>query len=176
MKIRVVERHMAVSKALSDYAVKKVSSLNKYFDGIISIDVVMDVEKENQIVELVAHLVKRKIAKAHAVSEDMYASVDEAVEKLRPQLTKAKEQLKHRRPAHKSDSPRRTKNVDMSDSSEEIVRTQVFLKKPMTVEEALLQLKSYHKEFLIFMDSEREGLSILYRLNDGQYELLEPVF
>jgi len=167
---------MAVSKALSDYAVKKVSSLSKYFDGVISIDVVMDVEKESQIVELVAHMVKRKIAKSHAVSEDMYASVDEAVEKLKHQLTKAKEQLKHRRPAHKSDSPRRANKVELSDTSEEISRTQVFLKKPMTVEEALLQLKSYHRDFLVFMDSEREGLSILHRLNDGHYELLEPVY
>jgi putative sigma-54 modulation protein len=167
---------MAVSQALSDYAVSKIGPLSKYFDGIISIDIVMDVEKESQSVELVAHLVKRKIAKARAASDDMYVSIDEAAEKLKHQLTKAKEQLKHRRPAHKTASPRRTKTTDASDHAEEVVRTQIFLKKPMTVEEALLQLKSYHKDFLIFMDSEREGLSILHRMKDGQYELLEPMY
>ena len=175
MKIRVAERHMAVSQALSDYAVTKVSSLSKYFDGIISIEIVMNVEKESQIVELVAHLIKRKTAKAHAGSTDMYASIDEAVDKLKHQLTKAKEQIKTRRPPHKA-SPRRVNNAELSPSLQEIIRTQVYIKKPMTPEEALLQLESYHRDFLIFMDSESESLSILYRTKNGQYELLEPVY
>jgi putative sigma-54 modulation protein len=175
MKIRVAERHMAVSQALSDYAVSKIGSLSKYFDGIISIDLVMDIEKDTQIVELVAHLVKRKTAKARAESTDMYVSIDEAVDKLKHQLTRVKEQLKQRRPPHKA-SPRRAPASQPNPASPEIVRTQVFLKKPMTTEEALLQLQAYHKDFLIFMDSERQSLSILHRTRDGQYELLEPVY
>jgi putative sigma-54 modulation protein len=97
MKINVVERHMEVSDALRSYVISKVEGLERYFDGIISVDITMDVEKDRQIVELVAHLIKKKILKATGESNDMYISVDGAVDKLKRQLRRYKSRLREKR-------------------------------------------------------------------------------
>ncbi len=179
MKIRVSERHMAESEALNQYAVEKVEALSRYFDGIVSVDIVMDVEKERQIVEIVAHLVKRKVAKAKAESDDMYASIDEAVDKLKQQLKKYKDQLREKRLARQVAAQARQQALDEAQppSEDNITYTKVYLRKPMTLEEARLQLESdSDRDFLIFVDAESEELQILHRHKDGRYELLEPVY
>ncbi|MEM4414037.1 MAG: ribosome-associated translation inhibitor RaiA [Candidatus Caldarchaeum sp.] len=178
MKIRVSERHMAESEALNKYAVSKVEALSRYFDGIISVDIVMDVEKERQIVEIVAHLVKRKVAKASAESDDMYASIDQAVDKLKQQLRKYKDQLREKRPARQAAAEARQRALEDAQPKGEdnIIYTKVHLLKPMTLEEARLQLESYNRDFLIFVNADSRALNILHRHKDGQYELLEPVY
>ena len=170
---------MAESAALNKYAVSKVEALSRYFDGIISADIVMDVEKERQIVEIVAHLVKRKVVKASAESDDMYASIDAAVDKLKQQLRKYKDQLREKRSARQAaaEARRRTLTDAQPTSEDNIIRTKVYLRKPMTLEEARLQLEANtERDFLIFVDAESEGLQILHRHKDGHYELLEPVY
>lgn len=179
MKIRVSERHMAESEALNQYATEKVEALSRFFDGIVSVDIVMDVEKERQIVEIVAHLVKRKVVKARAESDDMYASIDEAVDKLKQQLKKYKDQLREKRSARQAVAQARQRAIAEAQppSEDNITYTKVYLRKPMTLEEARLQLESSaERDFLIFVDAETQELQILYRHKDGRYELLEPVY
>jgi len=171
MKITIAERHMQVSEALRTYALTKVEHLSRYFDRIISIDVVLDSQKERQICELVAHLIKKKVIKASAEADEMYAAIDAAVDKLKKQLRRYKSRLKEKR-----SKGRDVEAPPQTDSQGELLRTQLFLKKPMTPEEAILQLESYEKDFLIFMDSERGALSVLHRLSDGRYELIEPIY
>lgn len=173
MKITVAERHMPVSEALRHHAVAKVEHLSRYFDGIISVDVVLEAEKDRQICELFAHLIKKKVLKASAEAEEMHSAIDVAVDKLKTQLSRFKSRLKEKRPKGKvKESP-----PEADHPSRGLQRVQVFLKKPMTPEEAILQLESYQKkDFLIFMDAEREALSVLRRLSDGRYELLEPEY
>lgn len=164
---------MQASEALRRHVVSKVEHLDRYFDGIISVEVVLESEKARQICELVAHLIRKKVLKASAEAQDMHAAVDNAIDKLKTQLSRYKSRLKENRPKTKA------KEIPLEGDHQprELQRVQVFLKKPMTPEEAILQLESYQKkDFLIFMDAEREALSVLRRLSDGRYELLEPVY
>jgi len=175
MKISVSKRRTQVSEAIQTYALDKVENLGHYFpDGIISVDVVFDSVKESQIVELVAHLVRKKIIKASGESEDLQVAVDQAVEKFKTQLIKHKEQLQDKRG---SMPPPAQPESSGASANNRLQRTQVHLRKPMTPDEAILQLESYQKkDFIIFMNVENEQINILHRLDSDHYELLEPVF
>ncbi len=178
MKIHIAERHMPESKALNEYALSKIEPLQRYFDGIISANVIMSVERERHIVDLWAHLIRGKIIKAHAESTNMYASIDEAVAELKQQLRKYKERLRDKRPARRIVAQARRRATEETDHQpkDAIAYTKVYLRKPMTIEEARLQLESYHKDFLVFIDAESRALNILHRNKDGEYELLQPVY
>ena len=90
---------MQASDALRAYAVEKASHLGHYFDRIIGIDIVLDSQKERQICELVAHLIRKKRVKASAEADDLYAAIDAAVDKLKKQLIRFKERLQEKRTA-----------------------------------------------------------------------------
>ncbi len=175
MKIRVAERHMEVSKVLRDYAISKVEALERYFDGIVSVDIVMDVQRERQIVEMVAHLIKKKIAKTTVESDSMYASIDEAVDKLKSQLRRYKTRLKEKRPSRGELMTMSTDEQNV-EQTQAIIRTKLPLKKPMTLDEAILQLEAENRDFLLFVDAERGELSVLHRKQAGKYELIEPEY
>ena len=173
MKVKIAERHTAQSDALRVYVVEKTEVLERYFDRIISVDVILSVEKERQIADFHAHLTNRKIIKAHEESPDMYTSIDKAINRLKRQLVKYKDHLKetrHRRIGESSKAASVAGKVD----HKEILRTDIHFHKPMTTEEAALQLDAVEKGFLVFINSETDQVSIIYHRRNGHYGLIEP--
>jgi len=177
MKVKIEERHMEQSEPLRDYAISKAGELEKYFNGIISVEITLDVEKERRLVNILAHLINKKVAKASAESDDMYISIDSATDKIERQLKKYNEKLKDK---HKGEVG---EELDFSQTGrpasgdqKEIIQTDIYFKKPMSPDEAALQLDSYHQDFLVFLNSESDKVSIIYQRGDGQYGLIEPQF
>lgn len=175
MKLKIVERHTSSSEALRAYVVEKTEGLERYFDGVISVDVVLSVEKERQIADFHAHLTNRKVVAAHEVSTDMYASIDGAIDKLRRQLMKYKSHLQETRD-RSQDQERTRSSEDAADVSEpkSIIRTDTYFRKPMLPEEAALQLDAIEKGFLVFINAESDQVNIIYHRRDGNYGLIEP--
>lgn len=170
MKVKIVERYPAPSETLRSYVVEKTDGLKRYFDRIISIDCVLAVEKERQIVDFHAHLTNRKVITAHEDSSDMYASIDKAVDRLKRQLLKYKDQLNDR----SMGLPSVAADTDEGRDHREIVRMNTYLRKPMNPEEAALQLDARGHEFLVFIDSGSDNVGIIYHRRDGNYGLIEP--
>ncbi len=171
MKVKIVERHTGSSETLREYVLNKTEGLKRYFDRIISVDVVLSVEKERQIADFHAHLTNRKLIKAQEESSDMYASIDGAIDKLKRQLVKYKDHLND----HGGNTPVTEVDEDEQTSHRRgIVRTRTYFQKPMTPEEAALQLDALEKSFLVFIDSETDAVSVIYHRQDGDYGLIEP--
>ncbi len=182
MKIRISERHTKVSPAIRQNVKDKIEGLERYFDRIISIDAMIEGERDHFVVRLVAHVVRKKIIKAEATADDVQAAIGGALENLKSQLTRFKDQLKDHRAGP---GPLPEQAVGPLDGlgepadgldPERITRTEVHLRKPMTVAEALLQLDAHNRDLYLFDDAEGGGLRILHRHADGQIELLEPKF
>lgn len=173
MKVKIVERHAAPSEALRGYVLEKTEALKRYFDRIISVDVVLSVEKERQIADFHAHLTNRKIIKAHEESPDMYASIDKAINRLKRQLVKYKDQLNDTRTRGMGASSAEAPSVGGKVDHKEILRTDIYFHKPMTPEEAALQLEAIDKGFLVFVNAETNRMSIIYHRRDGNYALIE---
>lgn len=171
MKITIAGRHIELNDALRNYALSKVESLERYHDGIISVDINLELEKNRNIVDIIAHLVRRKVAKASEESNDMYASIDLAVDKLKRQLRRHKGKIKD---YQKGASLAKESSDNERGESDGLIRREVFLPKPMTPEEALVQLDSFHRNFLIFIDADSGRMKVIYRRSNGNCELLEP--
>ena len=172
MKIKIAGRHTIVSPTLRDYVIEKTEALERYFDRIISVDVVLSVEKERQIADFHAHLTNRKRINAREESTDMYASIDKAIDRLKRQLMKFKDQLQEVK-------DRSSVDVQSDESGngipgKRIVRSEAYFQKPMMAEEAALQLEAIDKEFLVFVDVETDLIAIIYRRRDGNFGLIEP--
>ena len=169
MQIRIQERYVSGSDAIKEYIHRKAEHLNRYFDKIISLDVILSVEKERHRAELIGHLVNRKVVKAVAETGDMYASIDQADDKLQRQLVRYKEILK--------EEPRRDHPDPASTAtgvpSPKIVRLEPRLKKPMTPEEAVMELEASGKSFVVFYNREEgDTPAVLFHLGDGRYGMI----
>jgi len=171
MKIKIAGRHTDASPTLRDYIIEKTEALERFFDRIVSVDVVLSVEKERHIADFHAHLTNRKTINAREESTDMYASIDTAIDRLKRQLVKFKDQLQEVRDRTTVDP-----HVEESEETPErrIIRSEAYFQKPMPVEEAALQLDAIDKEFLVFVDVDTDEIAIIYRRRDGNFGLIEP--
>jgi len=172
MKIKISERHTDTSEPLRSYVVEKTEALERFFDRIVSVDVVLSVEEQRQIADFHAHLTNRKLISAREESTDMYASIDRAIDRLKRQLLKFKDQL-HEVKERGGAAAREADDGSGSDDRQ-IVRTETFFHKPMSADEAALQLDAIEKEFLVFIDVETDEVAIIYHRRDGNYGLIEP--
>ncbi|HEX5133112.1 MAG TPA: ribosome-associated translation inhibitor RaiA [Candidatus Krumholzibacteria bacterium] len=96
MNITTTARHYDLAPALKDYAEDKVRNLKKYFDHIVNVHIIFSLEKYRQQVEVTLH-VNGKDMIGRAESEDMYLSVERAVDKLEEQLKRHHGKLKDRK-------------------------------------------------------------------------------
>jgi putative sigma-54 modulation protein len=96
MQINMTGHRMELTPALKQFTQEKFDKLEKHFDKITSINIVFDVEKVRQIAEATI-LVTQGELHARSETDDMYASVDDLVNKLDRQLLKHKEKLREKR-------------------------------------------------------------------------------
>jgi putative sigma-54 modulation protein len=105
----------------------------------------------------------------------MYASIDRAVDVLEAQMRKHKTKLQKR---YKTGETIRFENLisieEYDDDKPKLVRTKRFVLKPMTTDEAILQMELLRHNFFIFMDAETQTVSVVYKRKDGNYGLIEP--
>jgi ribosome hibernation promoting factor len=178
MQITTTFRHMEPSEPLKSYAEEKLERVKKYIDEPIVAQVFLTVEKIRHSAE-VTITAKGITMKAAEETNDMYAAVDAVVDKIERQLRRYKERIKAHKPA--SDSLERLvrKSIVEAESIEQlkepvIIRTKTFSMKPMSVEEAVMQMDLLHKDFLVYTEAASENINVIYRRKDGNYGLIEP--
>ncbi|HAG11726.1 MAG TPA: ribosome-associated translation inhibitor RaiA [Desulfotomaculum sp.] len=172
MNIQVRGRNVEVTEALKDYIAKRVGKVEKYLDNIREAQVTLAVERGFHRVEVTIP-VNGIILRGEESTPDMYASVDLVVEKLEKQVQKHKGRLIKRLGKSAGETPdERFADYDYP----QIVRTKRFDIKPMTVDEAVLQMNLLGHSFFVFSNSESEQVNVLYKRKDGNYGLIEPEF
>ncbi|QQY80084.1 SSU ribosomal protein S30P /sigma 54 modulation protein [Keratinibaculum paraultunense] len=173
MKLTFVGKNIEVTEALKDVTEKKLGKLEKYFQGDVEGNVVYSVERNRKIIEITINL-PGTILRAEESSDDMYAAIDKAVDILERQIRKHKTKLQRR---YKNGETIRFENIEPLQEEEDrpkIVRTKRFDMKPMSVEEAILQMELLRHNFFVFMNAESGDLNVLYKRKDGNYGLIEP--
>lgn len=179
MQIAVMFRHMEASDPVRTYAEEKLARVKKYIEEPIDVQVALSVEKKIRHKAEVTIVAKGITIKGSEETNDMYAAIDNVVAKIERQLRRYKEKLKKHQPA--SGRERQVqKTVIAAESIEEggaepmIIRSHSFQVKPMSVEEAVMQMDLLDKEFLVFTDAASEEINVVYRRKDGNYGLIVP--
>ncbi|MFF2483644.1 ribosome hibernation-promoting factor, HPF/YfiA family [Paenibacillus sp. NPDC058071] len=179
MKYIVRGQRFQVTDALRDYAEKKLSRLEKYFEAPTSeATVTLSVTKGQHVVEVTIPLVGVML-RAEDKSDDMYASIDVVVDKLERQIRKHKTRLNRKfrqgagvRSLFEDEGATAVRVLDEEDDLE-LVRTKRFTLKPMDIEEAILQMNMIGHNFFVFSNIDNKEVNVVYKRNDGKYGLIE---
>ena len=176
MKLNVRGKNFTVTEALKNYAEKKLSKIDKYFDMDTEAQVTMSVERDVHKVEVTA-AINGLILRAEEATDDMYASIDQVVDKLERQISKYKTRInrKDRKSGIKTPAGQSVPDDDWEDDLV-IFKTKRFAIKPMHEEEAILQMNLLGHDFYVFANADNnDAINVIYRRKDGKYGLLEPV-
>ena len=175
MQISVTGKNLEITEAIRNYVNKKIGNLERYFrrEGDWA-NVILWTERGQFLVEVSAGGGGSAIY-AQARTEDMYASIDEVAEKLKKQIKKYKEKIKaeKQRQARSAIAEKRRSleppGLEMEEPLEEIVNRRMPFDKPMSVEEAKMQLDLTGNIFLVFYNAETYGVNVIYKMKDGRY-------
>ncbi len=175
MNIHITGRQIEVTEALKQAAGDRLSRLEKYLDGDAEAHVILAVEKRRHRAEIVIRD-RRATLSAAGETKDMYSTLNLVGDRLERQAKKHREKLKiERKRAGKKASPRRLPGVaPASQEGPRVIQVESVPVKPMSVEEALLQVRDTEREFLVFRNSVSRRIAVLYRRKDGNFGLIEP--
>ena len=178
MKFVFTDKKINLPNKVHAYAEKKVGKLDRYFKADTEAAMVFSVEKGRNNVELTIRSGGTIIRVAESTS-DMFATIDAAVSsverRLRRNKTRLEKRLRQDAFTRSVDAEEVSSFAPVSDEEEyRIVRTKRFPIKPMTVDEAVLQMELVGHTFFAFKDVDQDGhFAVVYKRNDGDYGLIE---
>ncbi len=176
VQLRVKGRGVEVSDAIRSYAEKRLGKLERQLpDPRIELELSAERNpsiKADHVAEATVWT-KGPVLRARESSSDMRTSIDQLVDKLERQVTRYREKRKDRRHGRGAQPP--DEGTPMSSADEpRIVKTKQFAVKPMSAEEAVLQLELVGHDFFVFRHADSNEVNIVYRRRDGGYGLIEP--
>lgn len=172
MRLEFYGKNIDLTDALKDQAERKLSKLDKYFSEETEARVVFKTKKGQHTAEVTV-FIPGSMIRAEETSEDMYASIDKAVDVLSRQIRKYKTRLKNNRQNHESI---RYENFEQempehndTNAGARIVREKDLELRPMSDEEATLQMELLNHNFFIYLNSDTDLISLIYKRRDGNY-------
>ncbi len=171
MNIIVNGRNIEVTHALKEYAEKKISKFERYLSNISEAIVTLSVQKYQHKAEVLLK-VNGYLIQAEGVTGELYSAIDEVFEKLEKQVKKYKEKINSHR---KSENTKEAREKSTETKEPRIIKIKRFDMKPMNLEEAAMQMEMLDKNFFVFANEKTGDINVIYKRNDGNYGLIEPL-
>ena len=183
MRLALTGRHVDITPALQRLAERKVAKLDRLLnDGIVSAQVVLTLQKHRHVVDIRAHARGDHVLHGLGETDAWETSFTDAIEKISQQLQKVKgkwQQRKRRAAPAKvlaaAIAPPPEAEPEPEDERQpRILRAPRYPVKPMTIEEAAIEVKDRPDAFLVFRNASTDSINVLYRRKDGNLGLIEP--
>jgi putative sigma-54 modulation protein len=176
MNFTISGKNIEITEALRYRTLKKFSKLEKFFPPHADAQITMSVQKSRHILEATIYF-NDVVMRAEVENDDMYSCIDKAIDKIEGQIRKNKTKLakKLRSTAFKPENFATDEYIE-EEADFKIVRTKRFAVKPMTAEEAILQMNLLGHVFFVFSNSDTNEINVVYKRKDGNYGLIEPDF
>jgi putative sigma-54 modulation protein len=179
MRLHVKGKNVEVSESIRLYAEEKMRKLDRQLHELTEVELELSVEKNpsiaaNQVAEATVRT-KGPTLRVTEASTDMKASIDRLTEKLLRQVQNYRGKRRDRQVRGNGSPPGGAMSIpDEEDTGEQIVKTKQFDVKPMSADEAVLQLELVGHDFFVFRNAESGDVNVIYRRKDGGYGLIEP--
>ena len=176
MELKIRGDKIKITKSMKDYIEDKLSKLDKYLEksNDVSANVMVKVRGHEQKVEITIPL-KSFILRSEETQEDFYAAVDKTIDKLERQIRKNKTRLMAKHEKASFDFNFESIDIDKKEEKDQkkVVKRKAIEIKPMSEEEAILQMELLGHEFFMYKDSETMEVAVVYKRKDGNYGVLE---
>ena len=173
MELKIIGKEIKITEAINNYAEKKLERIEKYFENA-NAEMTVKSEKKEQVAEVTINANGEKY-RAAAEEKDLYASIDKVIDILEGQIrkTKTKKEKMMKEASIKDFATNSGKVVEISD---EIIKTAFYEIKPITPEDAKLELQErVTHTFLPFINVETGKVNVIYRLKYGKnFGIVEP--
>ena len=171
MNINIRGDKIEITDSIKNYVKEKLVRLEKYFDEPNTIDahVLIRVRNGNELIEVTIPTSKYTL-RAEEKNEDLYAAIDLVIDVLERQIRKNKTKLNKKR----SEEPLGFATIESDDeeSNESIVKRKDISSKPMSEEEAILQMDLLGHDFFLFKNDDEDCVSLVYKRKDGNYGII----
>ena len=177
MRLQVKGKNVEVSDSVKSYAQRKLGKLERHLNESARLELELAVERNpsvsnNQVAEATIWT-KGPVIRARESSADMKASIDLLVDKLERQAVRLHDK-RRRGPARGHGHAATTSAATLEERGRAIVKTKQFAVKPMSPDEAVLQLELIEHDFFVFQNDETGDVNVVYRRRDGTYGLIGP--
>ncbi|MDQ3822118.1 MAG: ribosome-associated translation inhibitor RaiA [Actinomycetota bacterium] len=178
MRLQVKGKNVEVSESIRSYAERKLARLENKLAAPTQVELELAVERNasiaaNHVAEATVWT-KGPTLRAREASGDMKASIDQLVEKLERQVIRYRDKRRRRSPRDDGALPMEAMPVTEEEPARRIVKVKQFAVKPMTAEEAVLQLELVGHDFFVFENADSGEVNVVYRRRDGDYGHIEP--
>ncbi len=171
MKVNITGKKIDISAGMRNYTEKKLQKLDKFFDDAADAHLTLSVEKDRQTAELTVYY-GGFVYRAEDTTEDMYASIDRTIDLMERQIRKNKTRLEKRLRGGAFVAPSEVV-AEAEETEFKIVKSKKHALKPMSPEEAILQMNVLGHSFYVFHNDESDKIDVVYKRKDGNYGLIE---
>jgi putative sigma-54 modulation protein len=175
MKITVTFRNSEGEDWQKQYAEERLEKLKRYIDNPVDAHVILSVEKFRNTAEI--NLMANGLnINSKEEEKDMHSAIDNAIEKIERQLKKRKEKVRvFKNSPSRSGAPEGEFVGEDGDESPEskVVETRKVVLKPMSIDDAVMEMETSKNRFVIYRDSSTEDVNVIYRREDGKFALME---
>lgn len=174
MRFSITGRTITITDGLRNMIEKKLGKLDKFFKPDTICNVTLSTQKDMQKIEVTIP-VKGAVIRAEQETNDMYRSIDLVEDLIERQIRRYRKKLIDRKQSVQSFTDDFLEDMDEQEESEiRIVRTKQFDLKPMTAEEACLQMELIGHSFFVFQDGDTGKVNVVYKRKGNTYGLIEP--
>ena len=175
MRVTIKGKNVEVTDPVQRYVQKKVEKLDRYFHTIKEAVVTQSKQRNWHIVEVTLEG-DGVLLRGEERSDNMYAAIDQVVEKLEKQIKRFKGKLiaRSRVEGPSKGEPPAPPAEELPEETLAIVRTKKFPLKPMSPEEAAMQMELLNHDFFVFLNADTDLVNVIYKRQDGNYGLIEP--
>jgi len=187
MDISINTRGVELTQKLQDHVERKTERLDRYMPNLVEVRVDLSSQNtrsaiERQVAQITVRDNRGTILRAEERNSDMFAAIDTVIDKLYRQIKRYRgKRIQKRRSGAIEEyvigEPLPfEEDIEFEEEEPSIVRRKSFALRPMVSEEAIEQMELLGHSFFVFFNVDEEAISVVYKRNDGNYGLLQPVF